>query len=82
MRMNSKSRRRISGSMRPLRNSLLSIALLTLVSCAVQRPLAVPCPALPPRPAVALPELGHFHKTLDSILENEPTPKSPTSATR
>lgn len=64
------------------RSLLGFVALLILTSCATPPPqvVAVPCPAFPPRPVVDLPEVGHYHKALTSILQNVSTPKSLTPA--
>lgn len=66
-----------------LRSLLGFTLLLMLMSCATPPPprvVAVPCPAFPPRPSVELPEVGHYHLILTSILQNGSTAKSLTPA--
>ena len=55
--------------------SLLAfVALLILASCAATpKEVPAPCPAFPARPMLVLPEVGSFHKRLDSILTPKPT---------
>lgn len=56
------------------------VLLLMLASCATppRQVVAVPCQEFPPVPSLTLPETGHFHRTLTSILQNVSTPKSLT----
>ena len=46
---------------------LLSVISAGPLSCA-SRPVAAPCPALPPRPQVVLPAPGELQRELEKIL--------------
>jgi len=55
---------------------LLSVAMLIVLFGCASQPIVAPCPAVPPRPQVVLPQPGDLTQDLERILGQQSPPSS------